>query len=86
MLFCRAFKSFLNCSKLWNFQFKMLYKQDNKTQTKTDFMGYFKLRISRFVVIFKKLIMDYADFATFKEHKFGFNTKINKKSAQIFNF
>jgi len=49
-------------------------------------MGYFKLRISRFVVIFKKLIMDYADFATFKEHKFGFNTKINKKSAQIFNF
>ena len=55
-------------------------------QTKTDFMRYFKLRIPRFVVIFEKLMMDQADFATFEEHKFGFNTKINKKSAQIFNF
>ena len=55
-------------------------------QTKTDFMRYFKLRIPLFVVIFKKLMMDQADFATFKEYKFGFNAKINKKSAQVFNF
>ena len=46
-------------------------------------MEYLELGTPRFVVIFKKLMMDQADFATFKEHKFGFNTK---KSAQIFNF
>ena len=53
-------------------------------QTKTDFMGYLELGIPLFVVIFEKLIMDQTDFDTFKEHKFGFNTKINKKIRSNF--
>ena len=47
-------------------------------------MEYLELGTPRFVVIFKKLMMDQADFATFKERKFEFNTKINKKIRSNF--